>query len=184
MLWGCHGLSTSRSEFSNIETVYGTTSWRRMEGMRCALGVVIPLARPRDTGRWRGRCGRRVRGLRPRDLPPGHRHALASNTFLPHAGPKADELLGWYWHCRVRDPVAWRARLRTAVLLLNGKADELVPARVSAERLARALRTGEHGRHNPHVPRREPRDQLAPAPLTPARLVLAAAGASRTGRVC
>ncbi len=63
-------------------------------------------------------------------------------TSIPRTAPPRDELRGWYWYGRILDPVSWWGRLHVPVLLVYGEADELVPARTSAERLARALHDG------------------------------------------
>ena len=65
-------------------------------------------------------------------------------TGMPRTPPSTDELRGWYWYGRTLDPVTWWRRLRAPVLLVYGEADELVPARASAERLERALHEGKN----------------------------------------
>ncbi len=63
------------------------------------------------------------------------------STSLPNAAPPDAELHGWYWYGRTLDPVDWWRRLVVPVLLVYGEADELVPARASADRLGRALQS-------------------------------------------
>ncbi len=65
-----------------------------------------------------------------------------ARTSLPRALPPRDELRGWYWYGRTLDPAAWWRPLSAPVLLVYGEADELVPARASAERLRHILREG------------------------------------------
>jgi dienelactone hydrolase len=63
-------------------------------------------------------------------------------STIPARLPAGPALSGWYWRGRTTDPIpSWR-RLRVPALVVFGAADELLPARVSAEKIEDALRAG------------------------------------------
>jgi pimeloyl-ACP methyl ester carboxylesterase len=61
-------------------------------------------------------------------------------TALPRELPSDSARKGWYWGSRALDPLSWWSKISVPVLLLYGEADDLVPARESAERITQALR--------------------------------------------
>ena len=67
-------------------------------------------------------------------------------SSLPAELPSGASLAGWYWRGRTLDPIpAWR-EVHVPVLAVYGAADELVPARQSAQFVERALLKG--GNHD------------------------------------
>ena len=90
-------------------------------------------------------------------------------TALPRTPPDEEELRGWYWFGRTLDPVVWWRNLRAPVLLVFGEADELLPARQSAERLTQALREGGNRDVTTRIyPRANHVVRLVASPLAPA----------------
>jgi dienelactone hydrolase len=60
-------------------------------------------------------------------------------SSIPARLPTSSARNGWYWRGRTLDPIpSWR-RLRVPVLVVFGADDELLPARISAARIDRAL---------------------------------------------
>ena len=90
-------------------------------------------------------------------------------TSIPNAPPSTDELRGWYWSGRTLDPLVWWRTLEVPVLLVYGEADELLPARHSAERLSQALLEGGNRDASVRIyPRANHVVRLVPSPLAPA----------------
>ena len=63
-------------------------------------------------------------------------------SSLPRRLPSGSALEGWYWRGRSLEPIPLWRTLRIPALVVFGAADELVPARVSAASIERALREG------------------------------------------
>jgi dienelactone hydrolase len=63
-------------------------------------------------------------------------------SSLPAQLPTGAALEGWYWRGRTLDPAPWWRAVHVPVLGVYGAADELVPAKPSANAIERALHQG------------------------------------------
>jgi dienelactone hydrolase len=63
-------------------------------------------------------------------------------SSLPARLPSGAALDGWYWRGRALDPLPWWRAVHVPVLAVYGAADELIPAKASANSIERALHQG------------------------------------------